>query len=72
MEPEDLSKLDTLTMVKHCRPLFGLVKLHVHSRFQVEANNIEAASDLIEDPKFSDSASLDQFSSLPANGKNLP
>ena len=56
----------TTTILKECKPLFGLVKHHVPAKFQIQATAEEhneggALMDL------SRSISIDPFSSLPPN-----
>ena len=69
---EDLKPLNNdkvlshnITIVKHCRPLFGLVKHHVCAKFQMLAFD-----DLKEDSE-SDVKDPDLFSSLPPTMNSL-
>ena len=56
----------TTTILKECKPLFGLVKHHVPAKFQLQAADEEhnEGGALMD---FSRSISIDPFSSLPPN-----
>ena len=54
-----------ITIVKQCRPLFGLVKHHVCTRFQ----NCDDSNDGFDSPDL-DGNNTDPFTSLPPNLMN--
>ena len=56
------------TILKECKPLFGLVKHHVPAKFQIQAteeHNEGQSGEALMD--LSRSISIDPFSSLPPN-----